>query len=418
MLVGDVLLSAREAVPDLPGTLPAPQSTAEIAIAGAVIANGNLANGAYYVLATYSTLWGETSVGPEASLTLSSYPNNGITVDVSGCPYLPLVAAINVYLGRGPGLEIQKYTFSQPLAGPYTIVLTTSYALSPPPQGNSAFLLDSGGPVASASQIFRWLSDCLNTLSSLNGGIPDQGGFATQIGKANYVMPGDWQSLTNAWYDGYPLNMGSSALVFRHNTITALAGMMNFTQVSDRLVVELFAQPVRTAGVTSLSAPMSVTDTIAQTQGLTGFVLPFGLVQIGTEIVSWTGSGNNLISLVRGLGGTSPQAWGNGTPVIELNCHFSGMRAAQLYTPGMAASTLTVPSDWTPLLHLYLLARYREVEQQGEDAERLMKRFMSGALEATKQKPVIGDRQIQPQDSVGVEVWPLLSHDFGGAIIP
>lgn len=418
MLVGDVLLSAREAVPDLPGVIPNPQNEITVT-AGA--GSPSWPAGTYYFVATYVNPWGETSPSPETSLTVGGF--SVFQVDVGGSAFLSIATAINIYVGNSPGGEIRQYTFPSPFTGgQITITNATPFVVCTPPQGNSAFLPDSGGTVASASQIFRWLSDALNHLAGLNGGIPDQSGFSTQQGKANYVVPGDWQSLNNAWYDGYPLMMGSSSLVFRHNTITALAGMMSMTQVADRLVVELFAQADRTAGVGVLSVALGVFDLLAQTSGLNGWVLPFGLAQIGTppnyEIISYTAQGNNLGSLVRGLGGTNAAAWPAGTPVFELNCMFTGLRNPQLYTPGMAANTLTLPSTWVPLLHLYLLGRYRRIEQQEEEASKLIKSFEDGAKEATKKKPVLGDRQINPEDSVAVDVYPLLSKEFGGAIIP
>jgi hypothetical protein len=97
---------------------------------------------------------------------------------------------------------------------------------------------------------------------------------------------------------------------------------------------------------------------------------------------------------------------------------FKGLRAPQLYKPGMAMNTLRLPSTWVPLMHKYLLSRYRQIEQQQDDSDKLLQQFQAGAKEATKKKPAVGDRQIQPQDNVGVEVYPLLSREFGGGIIP
>jgi len=420
MFVGDVLLSAREAVPDLPGVIPAPGAN-DLIFNQTAGAGNPLPVGNYFLVATYVNLRGETSPGPETQIQVTL--GNAILVSLTQLNQTTLqLAAINIYMGQSSGGEVQQFTFPAPLAGPYTIGSNTPFTIVTPPMGNSAFLLDSGGPVASASQIFRWLTDALNRLSGLNGGIPDFSGFGTQVGKANYQVPGDWQSMNDAWYDGYPLMMGSSSLVFRHNTITALSGMMSFTQVADTLVVELFAQANRTAGIGSLSVAMNQLSAVAQTAGFTGWVLPFGLAMLGSppiyEIVSYTMQGNNLVSLVRGLGGTNAQTWQAGTPVSELNCMFKGLRAPQLYAPGMAANTLRLPSSWIPLMHLYLLARYRRIEQQEQEAAQLMQQFEAGAKEATKKKPVLGDRQIQPQDSVGVEIFPLLSRDFGGGIIP
>lgn len=418
MFVGDVLLSAREAVPDLPGVIPNPLAT-EV-VFGTQAGSPSWPAGVYYCQATYVNLWGETAPGPEAQITVPA--NSVINANVLAVPYLNFITSVNVYIGPSSGGEIQQFSFSAPFAAYYPLSSASPYIVATPPFGNSAFLLDTGGTVASASQTFRWLSDALNRLSALNGGIPDMSGFGTQFGKANYQMPGDWQTLSDAWYDGYPINLGSSSLVFRHNVLTALSGLMAYTQVADTLVVELFAQPIRTAGIGGLSVGMNPLSAVAQTAGMSGWVLPFGLAQLGNpptyEIVAYTMSGNNLMSLVRGLGGTNAQTWPVGTPVSELNCMFKGMRAAQMYTPGQAANTLRLPSSWVPLIHLYVLSRYRRIEQQEDEATKLNQLFEAGAKEATKKKPAVGDRQVQPQDQVAVDVYPLLSSTFGGALIP
>lgn len=429
MYVGDVILSAREAVPDLPGVLPSPLTVntggGELNISVFSDPYG-FPPGAYFLVATYVSLWGETSPGAEIAAGPMGSNTLGFTITFN-IPYGAAVSAVNVYIGTAAGAEARQYTIAGPFAAgqQFTIDVNTPFATVAPPLGNSAFLPDSGGAVASTSQVYRWLNDALNHLSGLNGGIPDMCGFQTQIGKANYVMPGDWQTLSDAWYDGYPLHMGSSSLVFRRNGINALSGMMSFTQVADTLVVELFAQPNRSAGYGILANPMGITDTALTTQGLQGWLLPFGLAQIGAggafpyEIVAYTTSGAQLINLVRGLGGTNAQAWpANTTPVYELNCMFKGLRAAQLYAPGQAMNTLRLPSSWVPLMHQYLLSRYRQIEQQQQEADSLLKMFQAGAKEATKKKPAVGDRQIQPQDYTSVDVYPLLSKEFGGGLIP
>lgn len=423
MFVGDVIMSAREACPDLPGTLPAPGP--EIVFFPQAGANP-LPPGAYYLQATYGNLWGETTPGPEVQLTVVS--GQTIFVLIGSSRFLNAITFINVYVGSTAGGEIQQYNFTGPFTTSSTLQITSASTLDivTPPQGNSAFLPDSGGPVASASQVFRWLQDALNRLSSLNGGIPDFGGFATVNGQSQFTVPGDWQTINDAWYDGYPMFVGSSSLVFRRNTIPALSGMVSQSQVADTLVVELFAQPIRTAGWGTLSVAIDQTTNFAQAANLTGWVLPFGLLMFGNpaarpanfEIAAYTGQGSNFANMVRGLGGTNAQAWPMGTLVSELNVMWKGLRAAQLYSPGMASWTLRLPSSWVPLMHMYLLGRYRQIEQNQSEADGLFKAFEAGAAQATKKKPAVGDRQIQPLDNVAVDVYPLLSRTFGGGIVP
>jgi hypothetical protein len=424
MLVGDILLSAREAVPDLPGTLPAPATQTEIHAAPVTFAGGLLpVQGftTFYLVFTYSTAWGETSPGPEIVITLAA-GQNAIFVNPAPSPMQPLATAFNCYLGTSSGGEVQRYTFpmttqENPVAG-----IPGTFSFATPPQGSSAFLLDSGGSVASAQQLFRWLSDALHAVATANGGIPDACGFPTIIGRQNYTLPGEWKNLDAAWYDGYPIDLGSAKNVFRHNTLNGLSGQLSYTQVADTLVCELYPQPQRTAGVTTLSAAIAATDVTAGTNGSGGFVLPFGLARFGVppnyEVVSYSGMGTGLQQLVRGLGGTSGQAWPAGTAAYELNCMFTGFRSPQLYTVGQATNTLRIPPDWTPYIHMYLLSRYRSIEQQEQEASTLMKAFDGYLKSCSKRKPAVGERQIQPQDWVGADVRAGLSSTFGGIIIP
>lgn len=420
MLVGDILLSAREAVPDLPGTLPNP-SAGEVAVTAVAELTNPLPPATYYIQLTYGTLWGETA--PIAEFTVVVGANQKLQFDATNSPYLSVLSFMNIYLGVASGAEIKQYNFAPTAAAPTgTIDSATPFTVTPPPQGNSAFLLDSGGPVLGAQQIFRHLSDALNMIAIANGGVPDTCGFPTTIGEALFTVPGDWKDIDAGWYDGYPLKMGSGKQVYRHNALTSVTGMMNYSKVADQLVCELFPQPVRTAGATTLNGALTATATTANVNGFGGFVLSFGLVRLGsgstTEYVSFTAGTNQLLTMVRGLGGTTARAWPNGTPVAECNVYFAGWRAPSLYVPGQAGNTITIPSDWVPLVHKYLLSRYRLIEQQQEEAARLEREFMEGMKTATKRKAPIGERQIEPLDSTLVDVYPGLSRKFGGLIIP
>src|SRR5215469_8926296 len=70
MFVGDVLLSAREAVPDLPGVIPAPGAN-DLIFNQTAGAGNPLPVGNYFLVATYVNLWGETSPGPETQIQVT-----------------------------------------------------------------------------------------------------------------------------------------------------------------------------------------------------------------------------------------------------------------------------------------------------------------------------------------------------------
>jgi hypothetical protein len=125
-----------------------------------------------------------------------------------------------------------------------------------------------------------------------------------------------------------------------------------------------------------------------------------------------------LGNLIRGLGGTNAQSWASGTAVSELNVYFTGLRSPQLYAVGQAANSIRIPLEWTPKVHVYLLSRYRVIEQQQSEADSLMKDFEAYLKSLSRRKPVLGDRQIIPQADQGLDVRPGLSRTFGGLLIP
>jgi hypothetical protein len=424
MLVGDILLSAREAVPDLPGTLPAPVPSDLVFTPintplGALTASVN-----YYLVVTYSTPWGESAPSPEITVAMPA-GTNAIQIATGFSPYVDVISAISVYTSTVSGGEIVRSIFPMVSGIHATLTVTNqpgTFGIATPPQGNSAFLLDSGGPVAGAQQIFRWLTDALRALSAANGGIPDVSGFGTIVQKQNYQVIGEWRSLDNCWYDGYPMSAGSSTGVFRRNVLNGLSEQVSYVQVADNLVVELYPQPQRTAGATTTSAAMGAGDTSVATNGNGGFVLPLGLAMLGTpptyEIVSYSGMLPGLANLIRGLGGTNAQSWPSGTAVSELNVYFTGLRSPQQYNVGQAANSIRLPLEWTPKVHIYLLSRYRAIEQQQQEADSLMKDFEAYLKGLSRRKPIVGDRQIVPQSDQGLDVREGLSRTFGGILIP
>src|SRR5262249_3921390 len=122
----------------------------------------------------------------------------------------------------------------------------------------------------------------------------------------------------------------------------------------------------------------SLTFTVASGTLLTNF----GLALLGSntstpEVVAYSAntSGTTLSNLVRGLGGTQPQTWPNGTQIAELNIAFGGGRRAVKHAVGDAAKTILVPPGWESLLPRYIEARAREAEHEWKVSADLLKSF-------------------------------------------
>src|ERR1700691_351794 len=425
-LVGDVILSAREAMTDLPPTLGAP---AGIPILGPTTGPNNLAPGTYYVMVTQLTPWGETLPSPEASITLGS----ASTIVVQPLGLSPLASSVRIYFSVSSGTEnfYQKFSTAGGV-GIFTINATTGVGAmvagsQSPPSRSTAYMPDSDGAALGVFAIYRWLNQALGWAAAKNrGGLPDFGAVGTTGGQPNYILPGYWKKIDSAWYDGYPLGLLQKNNVFRRNPVPGYSGMLTVFQATDRLMVEAWPQPSRTSAQTTLASPMLATDSVANLTSTAGFVLGFGMAQIGSEVVNFSAiNGNQLTGLQRGMTGTVAQAQfpisgGIITAVTELNLMISGYRVPSTtsYYPGQAATPLYLPPGWDEALVSYIMYRFRNVEQDEAGAKAYM-------AEATEKMPslganriIAGPRQVQPYGAVGPEVAAGMGSRFGGVIIP
>jgi hypothetical protein len=420
-LVGDVILSAREIFTDLPPTLPALATAPALA---AVSGPGNLAPGTYYVVVTQLTPWGETLPSPEASITLGGASNIAVTApSLSG-----LVSAVRVYFSVTSGAESFYQQFSTAGGvGVFTINATTgvgamSSGYQSPPARSTAYMPDADGQALGAFAIYRWLNQALGWAAAKNrGGLPDFGAAGTLSGQPNYILPGYWKKIDSAWYDGYPLGLLQKNNVFRRNPVPGYSGMLTVFQATDRLMVEAWPQPARTSAQTTLAAPMLATDTVATLTSTAGFVLGFGMAQIGAEAVNFAGiAGNQLTGLQRGMTGTVASAQVAGAPVTELNLMISGYRVPSTasYFPGQAATPLYLPPGWDEALVSYILYRFRKAEQDEAGAKAALGEATEKMTSLGSNRIIAGPRQVQPYGGVGPEVAAGMGSRFGGVIIP
>lgn len=413
-LIGDVIISARSRIPDMPATLPVPSAAAAV-----VSSTGStLPAGTYACIVTQRNAWGET-LGATEITGLVVGANQGIQVTSA---LLPGAVAIRAYLtipGGAAGSEIQ---YTEGTASPFTIS-TPLTAAGLPPARNTAWLPDTNGKRFSTDRVYQWLNEGLRRLSLKVGGIQDYSAVGSIVGQPLYMLTGEWRKITNAWYDGFPLSFGNPGGYFRRNTIqSSVLASCSISIRSNQVVIELFYQPVRTAGSSTLSVTMALTDTVASITSLTNFQ-SFGppmFAQIGTEIVAFSAiSGSQLINLIRGVGGTVAQAWPIGTAVKELNVPLLGKR---LYTlpavPGGSALLMGVPVGWDVILPDFIVAMVRGAEQDTQAQQALLKAFDEGAQEMLR-----ANRQLAGPTQVGMGVYgadtvPGFGSSFGGVVLP
>jgi hypothetical protein len=413
MLVGDLVMAVREAITDLPPTLLPPSN---LVLTAVVDPNGFIPPGTYYGVMTLTNQWGETLPTPETSV-LVAFPNNAIQVTVTANVAFLGALSGKLYLGTAPGAEFMAYTTSPFNVNPFTLLMLPSVNAIPPTR-NTSYIPDQDGDSVSAFTMYRWINDALKLGSTVCGGLLDYSGIGSVSGSPQYIVPGLWKKIASMWYDGYPLAMDDNGNYFRRNAITAsVLSSVAISTFNNQMMFELWPQPSRTAGLTTLAQQMYIDQTTAVVVNASNFLLSNGFVQIGTEIMSYSGLvGNTLNNLKRALGGTAQSVIGIGQPVAELNLFWSGWRMYQPnFQPGSSTVTVPVPVGWESILFEYGLGRMKLAEQNVGDYSKLTESCTKKFSDWLRQnKVVVGPRQIGDQAS-GLEVLPNLG---GGWVIP
>jgi hypothetical protein len=407
-LIGSVLIEARETIPDMPPSLPAPVATAvEVAAAGSTLPAGD-----YYVEVTQINPWGETLPSTEIGPIVVG-ANQGIQITAA----LQVGATgINAYLTQVNGTSGTESQYVSSATSPFTISTPPVLAGSPPTRG-TAWLPDSNGGFISSGAIYRWLNAGLELIARETGGFQDYSALGSTINQPLYQIPGTWNSITSIWYDGYWMQGGNPGYFWRRNTITSqVLSSAHISHNAGRTILEVYPQPARTSQTTTLAGSMLSTDTVANLTNCS-FVLPFGFCSIGSEIVAYaTINSNQITGLIRGLGGTSILAHSPGETVVECNIAWLGKRqSSQKYAPGQSTTYLPITSGWDQLLVQYIAGRAKIVEHDTQTMQAFsadMERSIKGWAQTNR--GVVRNRQVGGNHS------PIVYYgdQAGGLIVP
>lgn len=390
-LVGDVIVNARELMPDR-APVVAPPSGFTSAQFGA---SPTLAAGTYLVSASFVNSWGETTAVALANVAVDGAHG----IQVTGT--LPVgVTKLRVYYGIAAVNQFQDFT-----ALPAQIIAAGTAGVPTGTAGGTAinrcYLPDGDGAYIPAATIYRWFNQALDEAVNISGGIQDRTGVGSVVGQALYQLPViGWVKITNVWYDGYDVFSGSKRDIFRRNVTSAYSVLSVAVTLTPNTVIEAFPQPQRTSGVLVSTGSLSSTASSVGYSVTTNFVLPFGVAQItqgsASEIVMYASLSNNTISgLTRGLGGTIPQAFTTGATITELNFMIDGYRRAVPVAVGQSTNVLQVPPAWVPLLPMFILSKFRQAEKEFREAKDLMQEFQTKVkAEAMATKPLSGPVQI------------------------
>jgi hypothetical protein len=149
------------------------------------------------------------------------------------------------------------------------------------------------------------------------------------------------------------------------------------------------------AATTVLASVFDITGS-----GSSGFTAP-GMCQIDNEIMSYSSVSNNqLTGLVRGYSGTIPAAHAANATVDQLILRILGRRMPVLVAVGQSANTLDMPQGWDEVMDYYLASKFKETEQNTQEAATFMQQFEAKAIE-------LRDDQIPMESKQIGGLWPL-----------
>ena len=391
--IGTVLINARQVVPDMPQTLPATVATATV-----VGFASTLPTGTYAVQVTQINLYGETIAASETTGLIVG-GTQGIQIVTTLQPTAIKVRAYLTLPGGAPGTE-QQYVEST--VGTF-IISAPPPGVGVPPQLNRAFLPDSDGALISAAAVYGWMNDGLRLISRFAGGLLDYSGVGSVSSEPYYTIVGEWVEITSIWYDGYWMVGGDRGTFWRRNNITSqILSSATISIINNQMVLEVYPQPARTAAKTTLALDMGATDITMQLTNTSGFVLPFGFVQVDSEIMGYQKiQSPKLVGLMRGLGGTAAVSHLASAPVSELNIFWNGRRQIEpAYTVGQSATILPLPSGWDVLLAQYVSGRAKNIEHDGQYWKQLQDDIQAQVKQWAKDtRGIMRRRQIGPPAS-------------------
>ena len=276
-----------------------------------------------------------------------------------------------------------------------------------PPTRNTALLPETDGKWAAASAIYDWINNALDQCNRIGNGITDITGIQAVNGTISYRSSalGRFFNFTQAWYDGWVLEIVPQMSIFQRNPVPGIAGYASIEHDGVSTVFTTWPQPSRTGSTANLGAMMQATDTVANLTGgnfgsANSIGSPgLGVVLIDSEMMQCSSfSPTQLTGILRGVGGTRPVAHAVGAPVTEMNIRLVGRRIAPEVGPGMATQYLGLPPGWDKALLFYVMHLARSAEQDLQGAALKLKEFDDQVNIITRMsKQRTQPRQIMPQ---------------------
>ncbi len=134
--------------------------------------------------------------------------------------------------------------------------------------------------------------------------------------------------------------------------------------------------------------------------GAPDFTAP-GMMQIDNEIMSYSiVSDTQITGIVRGYAGTIPAAHAQNATVSQLILRLLGRRMPVPVALGQSANILDLPQGWDEVMDKYLASKFKETEQNIQEATSLMQQFEAAGKE-------LQDDQIPLESKQVGGLWPL-----------
>lgn len=385
-LIGDVIVRVRDQANDPCPSLLQPLAPT-LSASGAGTLTGNI-----FGILTWLNQWGETVGSVEVSIT--GLFNNQVSITLNE-PAPTGATSGRFYYSAIAGREQQYVTLATTGSN---FVGTTGQTIlaATPPYKPSAFLPEADGDLVSAFEIYRWMNAGLQELGRLAGGILDQTGVAMSASALDVVIPGFWLSIDFIWHNGWLTLPARQSENWLQSVQQGTPSISTVWKNAAQQVLGVWPQPTITPPFSTLTAGMLATDTSASVTLSSPFTPP-GLVLIDNEVMSFSqvGSSTTLIDMVRGYGGSVAAAHAIGATVTQATLRFLGRRMPVVILPGQSGSTLDVPAGWDTVLDDYLLSRFKQTEQNVDEAGKLMQEFITKG-QALREQPDEGDDAPMP----------------------
>lgn len=239
------------------------------------------------------------------------------------------------------------------------------------------------GGIFKAQTLYRWINDAVKQLAEGVGWvIKDWTAFAVTANQPNYSLNGAWAQLDHGFQGSYQLQLAPENMTLWQKAVVS-GQPYYYTQhkQTDHMEVGLFPVPNTTDPTSTLTPNLGATTTTGFAVASAATFLPYGYVQIDSEILSYGqiaapptgGTATGVMVLSRAQGGTTAAAHTAGATVTHLSAWFKGSRMPM--EVATATDLIELPSGFVSLVQTYVLAQAAYAQEDQTGGDRRMDRF-------------------------------------------